>query len=187
MLFERVDVNPWFIDHVCLLWGMSHKSDWLLLKWDAPIQQGWGGYESWVNITLHVSLWAVDFCHPRLPTNLRRANWTSLIWKLLWSFQLKPTLTWQFISHCDIDFNNHFVSQVDEAYRGQGLGGLLIEAAEDVSKRSLDATLFGVLTLQNAGKQRDTLLHFDCLPALAWGLGWNCATTTLTVLEVNVT
>ena len=52
-----------------------------------------------------------DFCHPRLPINRRRANWTLVIWRLLWSFQLKPTLTRQFISHCDIDFsNNHFIS-----------------------------------------------------------------------------
>jgi len=41
--------------------------------------------------------------------------------------------------------------KVDEAFRGQGLGGLLIEAAEEVSQR----------------------------------LGWNCRTTTLSVLEVN--
>ena len=75
------------------------------------MQKGRGGCESWVNITLHVSLSAVDFCHPRLPTNRRRANGTSLTWKLLRSFQLKPTLTRQFISHCDIDFsNNHFIS-----------------------------------------------------------------------------
>ena len=56
-------------------------------------------------------------------------------------FQLKSTLTWQFVWHCHIDFStNPFISQVDEAFRGQGLGGLLIEAAEDFSKRSLDAT-----------------------------------------------
>ena len=151
-----------------------------------------GGYESWVNITLHVSLCAVDFCHPRLPTNQTRANSTSLTWKLLWSFQLKPTLTWQFnlfriVTLTLTTISIHFVSQVDEGFRGQGLGGLLIEAAEDVSKRSLDATGFWTLTLQNEGKQCDTLLHFDCLLALAWGLGWNCATTTLSVLEANVT
>ena len=40
-----------------------------------------------------------DFCHPRLPTTRKRANWTRLTWKWLWSFQLTPTLTWQFISH----------------------------------------------------------------------------------------
>ena len=75
------------------------------------MQKGRGGCESWVNITLHVSFGAVDFGHPRLPTNPKRANSTSLTWKLLWSFQLKPTLTRQFISHCDIDFsNNHFIS-----------------------------------------------------------------------------
>ena len=131
-----------------------------------------------------------DFCHPRLRTNLGRANWTLVTWKLLWLFHLKPTLTRQFISHCDIDFWRTISSQVDEAFRGQGLGRLLIEAAEDVSQRSLDATWFGTLTLQNAGKlgkQCDALLHFDRLLALAWGLGWSCRTTTLSVLRVNVT
>ena len=128
-----------------------------------------------------------DFCHPRLSTNRRGANSTSLTWRLPWSFQLTPTLTWQFISHCDIAFfSNFFISQVDEAFRGQGLGGLLISAAEDAS-RSLDATWFGTLTLQNAGKQCDTLLHFDCLTALVWGLKWSCTTTTLSVLEANAT
>ena len=134
-------------------------------------KMGREGYESWVNITLHVSLCPVDSCHPRLPTSRRRANWRSLIWKLLWSFQLKATLTWQFISHCDIDFNSHFVSQVDAAFRGQGLGGLLIEAAEDVSKRSLDATWFGTLTLQNAGKQCDTLVTLCLLTGSGLRLG----------------
>ena len=37
---------------------------------------------------------------------------------------------------------HHFVfSQVDDEHMGQGLGGLLIDAAEDYSKRPLDATL----------------------------------------------
>ena len=40
MLFESFNVNPWFIDHVCLLRGMSQKSDRLVLKWDAPNPTG---------------------------------------------------------------------------------------------------------------------------------------------------
>lgn len=91
------------------------------------------------------------------------------------------------LSHCDTDFSdNHFIFQVDTAFRGQGLGGLLIEAAEDVSRRSLDAAWFGALTVQNAGNQSDTLLHFDCSVAVAWGMRWNCWSTSLSVLELNV-
>ena len=51
--------------------------------------------------------------------------------------QQKPpfTLTCQFL------LLHHFVfSQVDDEHMGQGLGGLLIDAAEDYSKRPLDAT-----------------------------------------------
>ena len=54
---------------------------WMLLSeswWCQDLSNRGGGYESWVNITPHVSFCAVDFGHPRLPTNPKRANSTSL-------------------------------------------------------------------------------------------------------------
>ena len=145
---------------------------------------------SWFNIILRVRLCCVlkwrlssKAAHKEDTNELRICHLKATLFIFSYSYIAHGNP----LSHCDTDFSdNHFIFQVDTAFRGQGLGGLLIEAAEDVSRRSLDAAWFGALTVQNAGNQSDTLLHFDCSVAVAWGMRWNCWSTSLSVLELNV-
>ena len=105
-----------------------------------------------------------DFCHPRLATNLRRANWTSLIWRLLWSFQFKPTLTWQFISHCDIDF----FKQLFHLSGWRRIPGTRPWRSFDSSSGRCVPSIFGCNMIWNfdSAKCRQTVWH--CYTLIAW-------------------